>query len=92
MTNRFKTCLATLGVAVLTTASGTAMPTASTPDMLSGDSTGAATALFNAPGRVPQPEQCTSQLVLSKVASSRSRPTSKAAMSFSHLMRQIRKS
>jgi hypothetical protein len=71
MTNRFKALIATLGLAALTTACGTAMPTASTPDLVGSDSTGAPTALFTGPGRVPpQPENCTSTLRLGKVASS----------------------
>ena len=79
MTNRFKTLMATLGVAALTTACGTAMPTAATPDLVSGESTGAATALFTDPGRVPpQPENCEAQLMLSKVASSKASVSVKA--------------
>lgn len=70
MTNRFKTLMATLGLAALTTACGTAMPTASTPDLAGSDGAGAPTVLFTDPGRVPQPEDCTSVLGLVKVASS----------------------
>ena len=70
MTNPFKTLMATLGVAALTMACGSAMPTASTPDLVSTEDTGAATALFTGPGRVPpQPENCTAMLTLGKVGS-----------------------
>lgn len=72
MTIGFKTLMATVGIAALTAACGSAIPTASTPDLSSGDSTGAATALSARPGFLPpQPEGCTSQLSLTKVASSK---------------------
>lgn len=74
MKHGLKTWLATLGVAAMTTACGTAIPTASTPDLATGESVsaGAATELFNGPGRVPpKPEACGAQLVLTKVATSK---------------------
>ena len=74
MTNQFKTLMVILGVVALTTACGTAIPTASSPDLASGESvsSGAPTELFTGPGRVPpQPEECAAQLVLTKVASSK---------------------
>jgi hypothetical protein len=70
MANTFKMWLATLGVAALTTACGTASPTASTPDIPGGEATGAVTSLFSG-SNVPQPETCNAQLMLSKVASSK---------------------
>ena len=71
MTNRLKTLMGTLGFAALTMACGTALPSASTPDVVGTEATGEATALFADPGRVPpEPENCTAMLTLGKVASS----------------------